>query len=462
LRIPDLLWLTAKAFLIALVLSPIVRDIFHAYHVVDRPDYRKVHVYPIPRLGGLSLGIAYAIAVMTTPGLAGQDPLVAKLLPAAGLVLLLGIADDFFSIPAVYKLAGQIASAAVAFLSGLRIERIGDLPVSYYVSFAVTVLWLLLVMNAFNLIDGLDGLCGGMGFIGAIGLFAAAHMRAQSSLDHAMLPLAGALLGFLFYNFSRATLFLGDSGALLIGFLVGAGGILLVAQTPSGSAPVSPAVAAMVVAVPLLDVGLSISRRFLGNRPIFGADRGHVHHRLLDAGKTSRAAVLSLYLWAAVGAGFAILLMLGTAPWQALVLFVFAGVVLAGVRSLRYPEFRMAGKLFLGEFRTAVQRKEKVANLAEKIARSRSEEDCWDMLAGFGNGIGWAELVWTKDGEVLRRKVFVDGVPRDWSFRIALTARDALVVQGGFGAKQEGVIDMLEFAQSMRDSIATASKGWSR
>lgn len=459
--IPEVLWVSGTAFITSLVLSPIIRDIFHAYNVVDRPDYRKVHAYPIPRLGGLPVGIAYAIALLTAPNVLGQDSLFAKLLPGAGLVLLLGIIDDFFSIPALYKLAGQIAAAAVAFLSGLRIERIGDIPIPYYASFAATVLWLLLLMNAFNLIDGLDGLCGGMGFIGAIALFAAAHIQARASLDHAMLPLAGALLGFLFYNFSRATLFLGDSGALLIGFLVGAGGILLVGQTPSGGAPVNPVVSAMVVAVPLLDVALSISRRFLGKRPIFGADRGHIHHRLLDAGKTARGAVLNLYLWAALGAGFAILLMLGTAPWHALVLFVFLGVIVAGVRALRYPEFSMAAKLLFGEFRTAVQRRERVVILATNLARTKSDEECWDALTAFGSEAGWAELAWIKDGEVTRKKLFADDVPRDWSFRIALAGDDALVVQGTFGSKNPAV-DMLDFAHAARESIGTASAAWRR
>ena len=459
--IPDVLWVSGTAFITALVLSPIVRDIFHAYNVVDRPDYRKVHAYPIPRLGGISVGIAYALALLTAPNALGQESLFTKLLPGAALVLLLGIADDFFSIPALYKLAGQIAAAAVAFLSGLRIERIGDMPIPYYASFAATVFWLLLLMNAFNLIDGLDGLCGGMGFIGAIALFAAAHIQARTSLDHAMLPLAGALLGFLFYNFSRATLFLGDSGALLIGYVVGAGGILLVGQTPSGNVPVNPVVSAMVVAVPLLDVALSISRRFLGKRPIFGADRGHIHHRLLDSGKTARGAVLNLYLWAALGAGFAILLMLGTAPWQALVLFVCAGVILAGVRTLRYPEFSMAAKLLLGEFRTEVQRKERVAILAANITRTRSEEECWDALLEFGSGAQWAELAWMKDGEVKRKKVLIDAAARDWSFRVALAANDALVVQGSFGSKTPAV-DMMDFAQAVRDTIGAASAGWQR
>jgi UDP-GlcNAc:undecaprenyl-phosphate GlcNAc-1-phosphate transferase len=217
----------------------------------------------------------------------------------------------------------------------------------------------------------------------------------------------------------------------------------------------------MVVAVPLLDVGLSILRRFLGNRPIFGADRGHIHHRLLDSGKTARGAVLNLYLWAALGAAFAILLMLGKAPWHALVLFVFAGFVLAGVRSLRYPEFSMAAKLLLGEFRTTIQRKERVSNLAASIARTRNEDECWDTLAGFGSSVGWVELVWTKDGDVCRRKVFVDDGPRDWSFRIALSDSEALGVQGGLSTGGVAV-DLADFAHAVREAIATASRTWQR
>src|ERR1700722_4270341 len=120
----ETLWPLGTAFIIALVLTPIIRDIFHAYNVVDRPGFRKVHSYPIPRLGGISIAIAYLIALVRNveSGVAPGDTLLWKLLPGAGVILLTGILDDFFGLPAAYKLVGQVAAGAVAFWSGLRIE----------------------------------------------------------------------------------------------------------------------------------------------------------------------------------------------------------------------------------------------------------------------------------------------------------------------------------------------------
>src|SRR5260370_39448124 len=138
-----------------------------------------------------------------------------QLVPGIGVIFVVGILDDFFNLPAGFKLLGQIAAGCIAFWTGLRVP--GPAPIS----FPVTVFWLVLTTNAFNLVDGLDGLCAGLGFTAAMALFFIALMQGNVELECATLALAGGLLGFLCYNFSRATMFLGDSGALLIGFLIG-------------------------------------------------------------------------------------------------------------------------------------------------------------------------------------------------------------------------------------------------
>ena len=290
-----MLWPSITAFIISLVLTPIIRDIFHAYNVVDRPGFRKLHAYPIPRLGGIAIAVAYVIALIRVLGSTGvsdvsneafssDDALLWKLLPSAGVILLTGILDDFFNLTAIYKLVGQLAAFAVAFWAGLRIETIAGVALPMAVSLPVTVFWLLLSTNAFNLIDGLDGLCAVMGCTGTAALFAAASIQGNVPLQQATLPLIGALLGFLFYNFSRATMFLGDSGALLIGYLVGCYGIMYTERATALGALVP----LMVISVPLMDLSLSVVRRFMTNRPIFAADQGHIHHRLLDSGFTPR------------------------------------------------------------------------------------------------------------------------------------------------------------------------------
>src|SRR6185369_6655805 len=153
---PEVLWTSGLAFVIALVLTPVIRDIFHAYNVVDRPGFRKVHAYPIPRLGGIAVAIAYVVALIrVSETVRGGEDLLWMVLPGAGVILLTGVLDDFFNLPPIYKLGGQIVAAAIAFWSGIRIETIGSYPVPIWLSLGVAVFWLLLLMNALNLIDGL-------------------------------------------------------------------------------------------------------------------------------------------------------------------------------------------------------------------------------------------------------------------------------------------------------------------
>ncbi len=316
-----------KAFVIALVLTPVIRDIFRAYNVVDRPGVRKVHAYPIPRLGGIAVAVAYTAALVTLP--VGRLP--SLVLPPAAVLLVTGILDDFFNLPPAYKLLGQILSAGIAFAGGIRLA--GPL----LISLPLTMLWLLAATNAFNLVDGLDGLCAGLGFASGAILFAMAWIQGNVALESAVIPLAGSLLGFLCYNFSRATMFLGDSGALLVGFLLGCYGVIWTRGEPAGVHLVAPALA---LSVPLLDLGLSVIRRVAAHHPIFSADRRHVHHRLLDRGLSPMQAVLILYAWAISGGVFALLLGYPPLrPWWAVLLAGFVATVLFGVRQLRYSEF---------------------------------------------------------------------------------------------------------------------------
>lgn len=323
-----ILWSCVKAFLVALVVTPILRDIFRAYHIVDRPGLRKVHAYPIPRLGGISLAAAYLIA-LTTPQV---NELAWRLLPAAAVIFATGILDDFFDLPARYKLVGQLIAASVAFWTGLRVP--GPAPIS----FVATVFWLVLASNAFNLVDGLDGLCAGLGCTASLGLFAMGWMQGNVALERAALVLAGALLGFLCYNFARATMFLGDSGALLIGFMLGCGGIMWSEHTGPRVSMLAPL---LIIGVPATDLCLAIVRRRLAGRPIFSADRGHIHHHLIDRGFNPRKTVLILYGWGICAGVFAILLGYPPArPWWALVLAGFLLAAWLGIRQLRYPELK--------------------------------------------------------------------------------------------------------------------------
>ena len=154
----------------------------------------------------------------------------------------------------------------------------------------LTLLWLVACMNAFNLIDGVDGLASGLGLFATVTTFVAALLQKNVPLALATIPLAGALLGFLRYNFNPASIFLGDSGSLLIGFLLGCFGVIWSQKSATFLGMTAPL---MTLAIPLLDVCLSVVRRYMRHEPLFKADRGHIHHRLLDRGFTPRRVAWS-------------------------------------------------------------------------------------------------------------------------------------------------------------------------
>lgn len=460
-----MLWPLGTAFIIALVLTPIIRDIFHAYNVVDRPGVRKVHAYPIPRLGGIAIAIAFAIALVRSlsPGDVSADVsgdgLLSKLLPGAGVIVLTGILDDFFNLPPAYKLVGQLAAAGVAFWTGLRIETIGGFALPLVFSLLITVFWLLLSTNAFNLIDGLDGLCAGMGCVGAAALYTGAWIQGNLSLQYATVPLIGALLGFLFYNFSRATMFLGDSGALLIGFLAGCYGIMFM-ERATGLEGLMPL---MAVCVPLMDLSLSVVRRFMVNRPIFSADRGHIHHRLLDRGLTPRRVVLILLRWAVAGSVFGLLLTYSPdLRWQGFIVLAFCATAWAGIRELRYSEFNVAAKLLMGgEFRRTLQEKARIRNLSDALQRCATEEEWWELLASAGREAGWFAVVWTRDRSVRRERIFQNRAEPGWSLNLPLADGESLQIDGGIQPAGQP-IDLMAFAQAVHGSFASRRLVWER
>ncbi|MDE3197197.1 MAG: undecaprenyl/decaprenyl-phosphate alpha-N-acetylglucosaminyl 1-phosphate transferase, partial [Acidobacteriota bacterium] len=338
MNLTPLMLACGKGLIFSLALTPIVRDIFRSYNVVDRPGRRKVHAYPIPRVGGIPIALAYLIALNALRGPGSVFPLhwLQTVLSGAAIIFVTGLVDDFLNLSPLTKLAGQIAAAVVAFFSGLSIDSFGNTALPQWASLLITVFWLLLTTNAMNLIDGLDGLCGGAAFWATLAFAAIGLMRGNDLLAFTALPLAGALLGFLAFNFNPATVFLGDSGALTIGFLLGSFGIVWTGHNVTGQGVAIPLLA---LAVPMLDLGLAIVRRKLRGRHIFAADRGHIHHRLLDRGFSVRKSALILYAVGIVGGLFGLMLSYtGHHPMlRFTVLALLAAAAFAGIRELRYP-----------------------------------------------------------------------------------------------------------------------------
>ncbi len=453
------LWIAlARSFLIALLVTPIVRDVFRAYNVVDRPGKRKVHAYPIPRVGGIPIFAAYAATLLMLPFPERPGPAVGALfiLPAATAIFLTGLVDDFFNLSPRVKLVGQIAASGLAWAYGIRLESLAGVAIPDWIGLPLSVMWLLFTTNALNLIDGLDGLCGGMGFFATMSFYAAAEVEDIPMLAVAALPLGGALLGFLFYNFNPATVFLGDSGALLIGFLLGCYSLVWVSHETTVASSLVPFLA---MAVPLLDVLLSIARRSIKGQPIFQADRGHTHHRLLNRGLSVRQSALVLYGFAFIGSCFAVLL--GYRPiLGGYHLAVVTGFCLAcwiGIKQLRYAEFEVAGTLlFKGVFRRTVASNLRLREMGTALEQARDDADWWDVLTRFGREEGWTRVIWT-DADTVRDEEF-SGAEPEWSLTVRLD--DAGLVQIDGSSKQDrNPVDLSALAATLRRTIGEKRPG---
>jgi len=306
--------LIAIAAVVTLLVTPLVRRVSLRYGFVDQPGGRKVHSQPIPRLGGVAifLGVASAIAVQVwgeaqlgwkgglIEGAHGRVDLVGV---ALGLIaiFLVGLADDIADLAWWAKLLGQVVAAAVVVGAGLRIDYIGNptgngLIMLGLLSIPVTMIYLVGFANVMNLIDGLDGLAAGLGAIAATSLLALAAPANRLQAAALAAALIGACLGFLRYNFHPASIFMGDSGSMFLGFTLATISLLGVMKT---TAAIALAIPLIIIGVPIFDTVSAIIRRLRSNRPIQEADRGHIHHRLLTRGFDQRQTVIIIYIWSA-------------------------------------------------------------------------------------------------------------------------------------------------------------------
>jgi UDP-GlcNAc:undecaprenyl-phosphate GlcNAc-1-phosphate transferase len=283
----------------------------------------------------------------------------------ACLIFCLGIYDDLHGAGPYLKFAVQAIAAVMLFAGGMRVL---DLPVVFshtlpwFVGLPLTVLWVVAVTNAFNLIDGLDGLAAGSALFSTMVFFVVALVNHSWFASLMSVTLAGAILGFLRFNFNPATIFLGDSGSLFIGFMLSA-----LALESAEKAPTFVAVAIPVVSfgLPILETALSILRRLIGGRPIFTADREHIHHKLLELGWSHRQVVIILYAVSALFAMLSLFLLWPTGSTLGLVLAVIGTGIWMGVQHLNYLEF---GELRRVAQRTIEQRHIVINNLAVRRA----------------------------------------------------------------------------------------------
>ena len=297
------LFVFAGTLCLTLVLVPLFARLATARGLVDQPNGRKVHTTPIPRIGGAAIFIAFyltlGLAALIFPAV--SRPLIVEpenMLLIAGSVLAfaVGLVDDFKRLRARQKFALQLAAAGLAYLGGIRIESIGFYTLFQvdlgWLSPVVSIFWIVLVINAFNLIDGLDGLAGGVGLIASLILAYVCFLHRNLPAMLYMLAIAGELLGFLRYNFHPASVFMGDGGSYFLGYLLGVVSVLAAGQN---TATMTFLVPMLAVALPVIDVTIAILRRFVRGQGIFRADKRHFHHMLLRQGLSHRGAVLFLY-----------------------------------------------------------------------------------------------------------------------------------------------------------------------
>jgi UDP-GlcNAc:undecaprenyl-phosphate GlcNAc-1-phosphate transferase len=383
----SLIFLTITSLLLALAFTPVCKKLAWRFGIVDHPDQaRKLHGAPIPRLGGVaifaSILCAYALLLvvrLSSGHIILEDlPLVLHILPALLIIFLLGLVDDIVSLSPWVKLAVEIVAAVVAWFGGIHVSSVEGHPFSAVLSFVITIVWIVGCTNAINLIDGLDGLAAG------ISLFAALTMLVAALIDHnypmalVAVPLVGALLGFLRYNFNPASIFLGDCGSLSLGFLLSCCGVV---WSEKSTTIVGLSTPLLVFAVPLLDAGMSIFRRFLNNKRIFGADSEHIHHKLLSKGLKPRHVVLLLYALCALGAGVSLLLTANHDRYRGLVIILVCISCWIGLQRLGYREFGVMGRALLGGgFRSFLSAQLAFEAFQHEIRREMTLEQSSELL----------------------------------------------------------------------------------
>jgi UDP-GlcNAc:undecaprenyl-phosphate GlcNAc-1-phosphate transferase len=316
-------------------------------------------------------------------------------------------------------------AAGLTCACGIRIHSVGVLDLPIWLSVPITILWLVGCATAFNLIDGLDGLATGVALITAFGMLVGASLvRPQSNylLGLALVPLAGALLGFLPYNFNPASIFLGDSGSLMIGFLLGSSSILLSQKSTTVLGMTAPV---MLLAIPLLDVLLSVARRFLRGKPIFAADRAHIHHRLLDLGFPPCHAALLLYGACLLATAFSWALTVVPDRIGIWVIVLFCVAVWLGIQSLGYTEFELAGRLMLGgTLQHSVNAHVHLRIVENSLCAAESADECWTVLCEACRIFGFTEVHFRVADQVLHRQFGSLGAEDGWNIRIPLPGGD--------------------------------------
>lgn len=391
------------SFTFLIIATPLIIKLGIKYDIVDHHNSRKIHRGKIPRIGGVGIAIgtllAPAILLVTTKAPEWKEALSGRsimfVVIGGGLAIsLLGLIDDVWGLKARWKFLFQVAIATIAWYFGFSIEAIFT-PFGTFsfgiLSLPVTVFWIVAIINAFNLIDGIDGLSSGVAFFASLTMFILSIHNGHAFAAIFSASMAGAVVGFLLFNFNPAKIFMGDSGSMFLGYMLA---IISVQGGNKGNTIISILVPIIAMGLPILDTGMAIIRRFFRNQPLFQADKQHIHHILLNRGWTQRKVVIFLYGITVIFTGLALITIFLKDSEVFLIVTVFSIIVFVFITRLGYMN------MFYNRFS---QRKEK--KLESRLTRAyeeRMEElTCGNIEAMLTHlpVIGWE--VFSAEGESL-------------------------------------------------------------
>lgn len=435
------IWL-AEAFGLALTLvllvTPLVIRSAGALKLYDSPDGdRRMHVQPVPRLGGVAVFLsAAAVACLlfirtsprfTTPGPVGDAEIrfLAGAFIGSAILFLTGLVDDIRGLSPGVKFIAQIFAAVVAIMFGARLDAIA---LGYgmgihlgWVGIPLVLLWIVGVTNVFNFVDGLNGLAGGIAVVACGTIIATAALLGNFSVLLPTVALMGALIGFLRYNFPKADIFLGDSGSLSVGFLLAVLSLQASVNSSGATLLILPIVALFV---PLMDGSLAILRRWLRKVPLSGADARHIHHRLLALGISPQRTAMILWTLAAGMAGFGLLIAL-TAPFVAtsIAIFGLVGVsvmLIYGTNLLSYHELMVAGEVLVSapsRARRVISDQIMAMDVSAQLQKADTVAELSDILRNAATQFGFLGMELT--GEDLASDKMAERVlSANWSWKL--------------------------------------------
>ena len=330
------------ALVVSFLMTPVVKTFAYKVGAIDVPkDNRRMHKVPIPRLGGLAIFIGFMVSILLFVDVR-HSPQLQGILLGAVIIVVLGVVDDIMALPAMLKFVVQIAAALIPIFHGVVIQAISNPNLlsdsAYWVlgklSIPITVLWIVGITNSVNLIDGLDGLANGVSAISATTMLVIAILVSESQVAVVMAALVGACVGFMPYNMNPAKMFMGDTGATFLGFILAT---MSIQGLFKFYAVISFAVPFLILGLPLFDTAFAFIRRIAHGQSPMHADRGHIHHRLIDMGLNQKQAVATLYVISAI-LGLSAVVLTTSSELKAMVFFLTLCVVAAVAARVAFPK----------------------------------------------------------------------------------------------------------------------------